>query len=336
MNDPWRSLADYESYDLVKRAYQRIHNHELSAASTKDITSLFSQFREYYRNADQAAFTVKPLLQYYGVLSAARALILMRSRGISLSSLKNGHGLDAGDWKGTIAKGLSHISELKVSIRNGTFLELLISTENSSPLRANSSKVNWKVEYDIPKENATLIFADLIRAFPDLQNEYKRWTGQNSPRATLQELKIDNEKKCICLKTSKALEVEVSRVLFPPSECGGLDVGTGPNFDIPDSFMPHFEQSSEGPFGIGDVEIVAPLEGGIHVNTIGKFFAASYILSMLVRYFPSTWISLGRSEPGDSIYPVVSRLVCLIQDKFPQVVLDYIEDVTQPINKKKT
>lgn len=326
MKDPWRKLVDYESYNLVKRAFKQIHDRELSARRINDITSQFSQSKEYFRSANDAALSVKPLLQYYGVLSASRAAILLLSRDLTLAQLKPSHGLGIGDWSGVIAKGLDHLGELEIVVQNGTFLELLVATGNISPLRANSSAINWKLRYDLPVLGSVFSLFELVSTVPDLRDEFTRWTGVPPTRTVLNEVKILTEENVILFKVSPALEVDAVRKIFPPQLCNGVEMAPGTDFRVPKDFCPHCEQSFEGPFGIGDVELVAVIRNGLYINTIGKFVAMAYILSMLVRYFPSTWLTLGRSAPGDRAHPVVSRIIELTQSRFPQILLDYIDE----------
>jgi hypothetical protein len=59
---------------------------------------------------------------------------------------------------------------------------------------------------------------------------------------------------------------------------------------------------------------------------------------MVVRYFPAIWISLGRQHKGDRIDPLVRRLVTLIQNQFPQIVLEFLRspyDFEKPTTEKE-
>lgn len=52
--------------------------------------------------------------------------------------------------------------------------------------------------------------------------------------------------------------------------------------------------------------------------------AASYTLGMLVRYHPALWTGLVRQESGDGVTPLIFRLVDLLENDFPQIVLHYL------------
>jgi hypothetical protein len=323
--DPWRRLVDFESHDLVKRTYKKLHGRELSTATANDITALFAQGKEYFRNADNAAVSVRPLLQYYGVLAINRALIVLLSRSRALSTLKPGHGLEVTGWQETMAKGLRQLGDLTVTIRAGTFLDLLEATGNRSPLRANSSRINWQVSFVLPKAGAAFNLYSLVRAVPDLRDEFGRWTGETPVFAVVNSCQSNEAAKEVCFAFEKEITAEASKLLFP-SAMVGKEIPSGKSATVPDSFTPAIEQSFDRPFGIGDPEILPPIAPDVGLNTVGKLTALAYFLGMLVRYFPSTWMALGRSQPGDAIYPVVNRISELTQHRYPEAVLDFIDD----------
>lgn len=326
--DPWRDLVDFESHDLVKRRYRELHDLDLNSATANDITSLFAQGKEYFRNAANADRSVQPLLQYYGVLAINRAITVLLSRGRALSTFKPGHGLSVKDWSGTIAKGLKHLGELEVSIANGMFLELLEATKNWSPLRANSSRINWGVGFEVPKVDTAIQFSALVRSLPDLRSEVVRWTGQPAVFAVLKSVSSSEAEKQITITFEKEISAEAAAILFPPAFLGGQVVAGGSSVTLPANFHPAFEQSYDRPFGIGDPEILPPIGPNVSLNTIGKLTALAYFLGMLVRYYPGAWMTLGRSQPGDAIFPVVSRIITLTQTRYPEAVLDFIDDAT--------
>ena len=78
IRETWYRLREFETRDITARSYKARHSRELSAAKARQISSSFIQAREYFRNASEADFTVRPVLQYYGVsaLSLGTALFL--------------------------------------------------------------------------------------------------------------------------------------------------------------------------------------------------------------------------------------------------------------------
>jgi hypothetical protein len=53
-------------------------------------------------------------------------------------------------------------------------------------------------------------------------------------------------------------------------------------------------------------------------------FLLSYILGMLVRYCPMQWTGLVRGQFDDAALPTLAVAVELVENAFPQVVLDFL------------
>jgi len=45
---------------------------------------------------------------------------------------------------------------------------------------------------------------------------------------------------------------------------------------------------------------------------------------MMARYFPTTWISLMRTEIGDKVYPFIYRVLDYIYEKYPKQILVFL------------
>ncbi|MGL4685297.1 MAG: YaaC family protein [Commensalibacter sp.] len=96
----WESLSKFENYDYVWNLIENFNpktenfpddkklNH-----TTRDINAHFTQGREYFRNAEQAALITKPLLLYYGVLALARSSISLLNADNANFTRAFGHGL---------------------------------------------------------------------------------------------------------------------------------------------------------------------------------------------------------------------------------------------------
>ena len=50
----------------------------------------------------------------------------------------------------------------------------------------------------------------------------------------------------------------------------------------------------------------------------------SYVFGMLARYYPTAWISLRRGDKGDKIYPFAYRIMEFIDEKYPWVIIDFL------------
>jgi len=103
----------------------------------------------------------------------ARGLILATSPKLSESALRPSHGLETTNWQNSLSN--KRFDELTVTIRNGTYYELLEATSNKSYFKNDSSAINWKLQFNIPKVGTEIKFIDLIQTISDLSEEYKSW-----------------------------------------------------------------------------------------------------------------------------------------------------------------
>jgi hypothetical protein len=102
--------------DLVKYHYHRRHGRALSAGKASEITSNFIQVREYFRNSGNSDFSVRPLLQFYGVEALASGLILFLDSDSRQTPLKLGNGLHPVGWQDSAAGGLHNLGSLTIRI----------------------------------------------------------------------------------------------------------------------------------------------------------------------------------------------------------------------------
>lgn len=319
----WNKLRGFESRDLIARYIKKRTGKTCSSKRATEISSNFIQGREYFRNADQASIVVKPLLLYYGVTALSRGLILANSN-VSESTLKPSHGLSTVNWQKSLSD--RNFEDLTVSITQGTFYELLSSTRNKSYLKHNSSGVTNADTSPIPPLDAKIRLSDLVQTFPDFEDEFFSWTEQ-----TLNHLAVNSI-------TSSATEIEYSvrkprkntdvlGAIFPDSciKVKSQDDNTL-KFTTDKSFLPHYSQSLIDPFnvGMGEIKLTKPASINVYLNTLGQYYVLSYFLGMLSRYFPSVWVSLGRTEKGDSIYPLFNKIIDVTYDLYPSLVLEYL------------
>ena len=325
MANSWHELTNFESRDLVFEAYQRKHCREPNASRIKEITANFIQARAYFESASRAAITVKPLLQYYGVASLTKGLILTVSSSKGAEALKPSHGLKPQNWGATLTTGLGAFGELSVKINKGTFYELLEVTGNSSYLKEQSIPVNLKIKFPMPRYGEVFSISDIAACMPEVASDYEIWAGTPLVSADIISFKHNKQTKRFEFSFLSDTKAEIIQEFFSETR----DVVETPygkrKISIPDSYHPFFGQILDRVRGFGSIHLVKPIRGSIYLNNLGLYFGASYILGMVVRYFPAVWISLGRQEKGDRIAPLVRRLVTLIQDRFPQIVLDFLK-----------
>lgn len=110
-------LRFLESTENIKTLIHLRTGRELSTTRAREITSCLQQGRQFFEAAPKSPLETRPLIQFYGMMGFARALIIAR-QGVSLATLAKGHGLR------DVSSAESRISELKARIETrGTFAE---------------------------------------------------------------------------------------------------------------------------------------------------------------------------------------------------------------------
>jgi hypothetical protein len=326
MDQVWDDLIKYESRDFVEKVYLAKHGRSPSLKKLNEIIANFIQAREYFVNADAASITVKPLLQYYGVIALSRGMILTTSSEKDAASLRPSHGLREVNWRSTLSKGTNKFGDLIVQVQNGTFIELLGVTENSSYFRDKSYGISRKFGYTLPLLKAKLTFHDVVSGLADLHKEYEVWKGIPFPSAELVNVKKLENRESYSFEFRQYVTDETISKIFPvQKDLVSLQrEETKLIVIVPASQSVMVSQYSNGAFGMGDVHVVAPSHQNICLSMVGLYFASSFFLANAVRYFPSTWVSLGRQGKGDIVFPLINKMINLIQVMFPQIILDYL------------
>ena len=60
----------------------------------------------------------------------------------------------------------------------------------------------------------------------------------------------------------------------------------------------------------------------------------SYVLGMLVRYYPTHWMSLTKGDKGDEWWPTINRAQQFVEQSFPELVIELISDVIKEAKKQ--
>lgn len=75
----------------------------------------------------------------------------------------------------------------------------------------------------------------------------------------------------------------------------------------------------------GEEYLVLPTDGGIVLSTLLSLHLTAYAGGMLVRYHPGYWSAVVGRTKGDSIAPVLSAAISVIEERYPALVLDALE-----------
>lgn len=343
--DSWARLSLYESTDLVRGLFRQRHDRELNTEKAREIVSAVAQGREYFSAAAEAGLLVRPLLQYYGVLSLSRGLILLLSHNLRETSLPQAHGLSSVGWGNLLAANTRRPAELQVKVCNGTFLSMLESTGNSDdsivftgpyPNRIIFSRMRSVADFN----DVTITFQQVLSRVSELRDVYERSFGQcaSNYRAfvftlsgkTLSDIDLFNGRHGL------PSEPQLREELLIPADVP-LQSTAQHNFVPPE---PHLKYRLLHPAGTnfidllpqidnlsdGSTSIVAPFAADLSVSRIGRFFLLSYFLGTLARYHPTSWLAIMQSsQKGDFMLPIIREAMGAIQNHFPALIIKELE-----------
>lgn len=327
-NEAWEYLSNYESYTLVKQDYFGRHGRSPNTQAAREISAPFVHARSYFTSASNADPTVKPLLLYYGVVSLSRALTLLLSRGLRESTLAPSHGLRVISWLGELSKERFDVADLKIGVTEaGSFRDLARATKQVSLVRANQSSINYIALNDDIATGMEYSLGDILSRIPELSDQHFRWRGvRDCFRGTFHTDPESNTAIFGILKSSVIDRQQTDRLLNN-CELGFTD-------ETPSSAHYSGRNSVEalpamtdkaGHLGIGDLYISSRYPGSSSLSKTSAAFALSYILGMLVRYYPTQWTALIKSQVSDDAVPTLMSSIDYIETRFPGFVKDFIE-----------
>lgn len=330
-NEVWQQLTSLESRDVIKKWFYQLHNRKLSSRRALEISAAFKQAREYFSNASKSDYSVKPLLTFYGVSSLSRSLTLLLNWNGGEEKITQGHGLESNCWSNTlsgdISNALSNIGDLKITTRNGLFTDFLNATKNSICIHVNSSAVDWRIDYKIPIIGNEIIFKELLSRIPDLENDINHCS---SPRyATIQKITY-TEKDGVFISTNNKPSLNIyssyeKNLYSVTKEEKSTNLTASSNTFA--TYLPLFAHKYiHKTFGsIPTLYLIEPFENGMNYSEICMAFIVSYYLGMLVRYYPTQWISLTNGESGDLIWPLLNRAHNYVEKVFPELAIELIK-----------
>ena len=331
--DIWQRLLSLESRDIVQRWFVKTHSRQLSARRAREINASARQAREFFRNANNSYYSVRPLLTFYGVACLSRALLLFLKVDGGEEGLSNGHGLETVRWgnvmSGNTASALGRLGELRIRRRGGLFSDFMKYTENRISIHINSAGVDWRMGYDIPNIEEELSLDDLFSRIPDLRRDYSN-VSETVRYTQISDLTYNHDdgfsataNKTTFLELRKSYEAMGYIV-----NCNNDSCIVTCNSDTLSENPPMFIHSyMDKMFGLIPVLYMAePFPGGSRFSQLCITYMISYILGMLVRYYPSHWISLVRGDKGDLIWPTVNRAQQLVERFYPELVAELVND----------
>ena len=329
-----QQLLQLENRDVVKKWFKKIHNRELNTSRAKEINAAAKQSAEYFRNAENASYSVRPLLTYYGVYALSRALVLLLKAQGGENTLKEGHGLGTDNWSSILVGGdasshLSDIGKLRVKSSKGLFSELVKETDNRITIHVNSSGINWSINYDVPESGMVFTLDELLSRIPDLQPDLKelgiveRFASVHSLTYTEKDGFVCdvhcNDADVLALYKKNSYQCTAANNSIIKLTCTSEQL----NNYVP-QFLHKYVHKVLGT--IPSLCIVAPFEDNKRFSEIAVVFLLSYYLGMLVRYYPTHWISLIQGDNGDEYWPILNRAQNYVLQVFPELCVELIND----------
>ncbi len=320
----------YLSRELVANRYRIRHGLTANANKQKSMTTHISQGLEFFSSALNADITIKPLLQFYGVASLSRAVTIFLSPTQSEASLVEGHGLKTYGWgsKGSLSSGAG-LSSIAVQVCRGLFRDLSKATNQTEYFRVNSSRVNWTVQFEQPKQGVVLKLGDLLGLVPDLWSDHTDWTHIEHihfKMASVRKIKKDGRNQLEWIIKPSASNEQLKALFLMEVNDTADGVESESRFTIPASVDFQPVQLNSGPFGIGDVLLAPPIKKDLALNGMSVLYSVSFIMSMLARYRLTDWLEVWSGGKGDSARPLFQHFMEHLQDRFPQVCADIMNE----------
>lgn len=340
MNKTWQHLLGLESVDVVWKWHKKICNRELSTRRANEITSAAKQAREYFRNAANAANTVKPLLTFYGIASLARSTLLLFKHGSGEESLARGHGLETVDWSATLSgdlsAALSSIGNLKVRTTAGLFSDFVVHTDNRICIHARSSAVDWRLSYPQPPLGTEFKFEELFLRVPDLWRILPK--SDIGPHfASVNELSYSDADGFVATVNSKQFEafkdsyIGLGYAVEPAGELSKVRYESKAfETSLPQLMHAYVNKMFDS---IPRLHIVRPIQKDVKFSELAITYALSYFLGMLTRYFPTHWVALHSGMKGDGLWPTIHATQNYVEAVFPEMIMEFIQDSLENANE---
>ena len=257
-------------------------------------------------------------------------------------SLKKSHGLEPGDWQGTLKGGIKDVLELRIRATEGTFSELVEICHNlktmhkfQGPTNNMGSDGHSLGDIEFATGQSILTLDDLISRLLQTAGMYEEITGRPSKMFTgcriashppgthfafplvgiPPELKNLKNDKTVIIGSSN----QIAPGLMQSDDAGDTLIFVHQDHAAYELAKQLFPVSH---YGSGEfMSVILDFPNGDKMTELFKLYLVSYCLGMLSRYFPSVWMALLRNERGDFAQPLLVRAVEAIESDFPENVL---------------
>jgi hypothetical protein len=193
----------------------------------------------------------------------------------------------------------------------------------------SSEAVDWWLQYSIPDSGVEVSLEDLFCRIPDLQRDYAN-ISEAVRYASINEMRFSREngfhakvRKKDFDRFQKVYE-SYGYAAKPEGDWTILTAGCETFAKELPMFVHTYVHKLFG--SIPSLHLAEPFAGGARFSQLCITYMVSYVLGMLVRYYPTHWISLIQGDRGDSMWPTINRAQQIVELSYPELVAEMITD----------
>jgi hypothetical protein len=338
----WQYLKRYQSVDFVRMRLQVDYpnmSSSLREKKARHIADCIRQGGAYFASASASDPSIKPLILYYGMLSLAKALMLLGDNNLTLDD-------DVLKQEGLNTHGLSHGTKNPTdkAIRDDDIKILEEFCYTSS--RNNTSTVFSLLHecWSNAKPSSGLRFevGDLASMHPSSWRSYADYTGRApkyfSASSTFRTTARGHEQ---FLSFKGTFDFQAYQNAIPAGAHGNTFFeGKMPRlailYDRDTHYSPYGYVSKQIPTSLEEYQAVyrtstgesytmQDANVGIPLHPIEVEFVMLFILGSLTRYAPQKWLRNVMFESGDSMF-VIEGFINSVVLSFPKMVLEELDN----------
>jgi hypothetical protein len=210
----------------------------------------------------------------------------------------------------------------------GTLPQLVEATGRASLLRNVSNNPNYTCILDPLPANSEVTLIDLLSRIPEARSQLMRWRVERNAVAIWPKKQADGTLhiRVDAPYTKEDVTAVLGDNVTLVSQQGGVLT-----YAVRADFTPY---CTDGPGpgwdDIGTLVALRPMPGGLELSKLAMAFAASYALGMLVRYFPSHWVSMLQNVRHDGALPTLLAVLEHIERDVPRMVTEFLERRSAP------
>ena len=325
-------LSLFESHDVVSEWYSLRHGREVAAAKVAEITSNFTQGRQYFEAAKTAGSLVLPLLLYYGVVAFTRGAVLFLDERMRQATLKPAHGLSARNWEAQLATGIGNVGNLAISIEtSGTFSEFVRATSNRSRVPAfandNTRKIFEVRGTDVIPKQSDVTLNDVLSRIAFLHELHETVLGVAADifaislhtNAAKTELRVDlfgSSRNPPDIQKLKQYTPQLASATISDVKQGAFDERKFVTFSLAADEPLTGVQLPPLRYSGGVTWFQLPFFQGLDLSQAAVLFLFSFAVGMLSRYHPQRWLELLSGGRGAKAYLLIREGLRLVEESF--------------------